>query len=639
MIVPYSLAVDAAGNIYIDDGYCRIRKVDIHGIITTVAGSGKGGYSPDGGLATSSSISTFGLTVDGSGSLYFADFGSPTPSTTFWSRIRKVDANGILSTIAGVGIGGFSGDGGPATSAEISVFSGLTFDGAGNLYIGEGSRIRKVGLNGIITTIAGDGLFGFSGDGGPATSAEIGDESIAADTSGNVYFSDDAVRIRKIDSKGIITTIAGNGTGGFSGDGGLATNAEMAPVSISVDNNGNIYSADRDYTVEFLDALRVRKIDTSGLVNTIAGNGTIGFNGDGKPAISAQIDGPTGIALDSNGNLFVGDFNGYRIRKVDINGTITTAVGDGHLCLNPPPFICAGDGGAATSAQIGSPYGIALDSSGNLYIAQGEGPSVRKVNTAGVISTVAGNGVYGFSGDGGPATSAQFQVPLAVAVDNLGNLYIGDSDSNRIRKVDSSGIIQTIAGNGTSGFAGDGGPATSAEIDSPLAVAVDGSGNLYIGDTGNMRVRKVDAHGVISTIAGNGTEGDSGDGGPATSAELGFITGLALDKSGNLYVADGENNKIRMVDTNGAITTVAGEWHTRFQWGWGTGHRRRVLLSRRPSSRRERSFICRRCFQRPRARNRGGLHYVRCIANYHDSKSRCTGKVELERSSRGQIHR
>jgi len=274
---------------------------------------------------------------------------------------------------------------------------------------------------------------------------------------------------------------------------------------------------------------RIRKVTASGVISTVVGNGTRGFSGDGGPAASAQLNFPYGVAVDVVGNLYIADDGNNRVRKVSAGGVISTVAGNGT-------FGFGGDGGPATSAQLYEPSGVAVDVAGNLYIADTANNRVRKVTVAGVISTVAGNGTSGFSGDGGPATSAQLNLPSGVVVDVADNLYIADTINNRVRKVTVAGVISTVAGNGTAGFSGDGGPATSAQLNAPNGVAVDAAGNLYIAD-GNNVVREVTA-GAISTVAGNGKIGFSGDGGPATSAQLNVPSGVALDAAGNLYIAE-----------------------------------------------------------------------------------------------------
>src|SRR5439155_1734201 len=285
--------------------------------------------------------------------------------------------------------------------------------------------------------------------------------------------------------------------------------------------------------------------------------GSPGFSGDGGPATAAQLSLPYGVALDAAGNLFSADWDNARIRRVDAGtGTITTVAGTGTYGFS-------GDGGPATAAELGAPTGVALDAAGNLFIADWGNARIRRVDAAtATITTVAGTGTHGFSGDGGPATVAELYLPSGVVLDGAGNLFIADLGNARIRRVDAAtATITTVAGNGTVGFGGDGGPATAAELWAPNGVALDAAGDLFIADVGNARIRRVDAAtATITTVAGNGTVGFGGDGGPATAAELMGPSGVALDGAGNLFIADRGNVRIRRVDAGtGTITTVAGD--------------------------------------------------------------------------------
>ena len=314
-----------------------------------------------------------------------------------------------------------------------------------------------------------------------------------------------------------ISTVAGNGIAGYSGDNGPATSAELSfPWGIAFDASGNFYFADNS-------GQRIRKVSTDGTITTVAGNGIAGYSGDNGAATSAQISGPTGVAVDASGNLYIADTYNAKVRKVTTSGIITTIAG---------PWL--------------EPLGVAVDSAGNLYVSD-YFTQVWKVSTSGAVTTVAGNGTQGYSGDGGPATSAALNGPWGVAVDSSGNLYIADQNNYRIRKVSTSGIITTVAGNGNGGYSGDGGPATSAMVYNPQGVAVDAAGNLYICDVSNLRIRKVSTSGTITTVAGNGSGGYSGDGGAATSSSLSGPRGAAFDAAGNLFIADSGNNRIRKV--------------------------------------------------------------------------------------------
>ena len=540
---PYGVAVDGAGNLYIADvSNHRIRKVDSTGTITTIAGTGELGFSGDGGPAVEAELyNPRGVAVDGAGNLYIAESGN--------ERIRKVDSTGTITTIAGTGERGFSGDGGPAVEAELYNPYGVAVDGAGNLYIADYSnhRIRKVDSTGTITTVAGTGQYGFSEDGVPATAVRLAfPRGVAVDGAGNLYIADTSNdRIRKVDSTGTITTIAGTGRFGFSGDGGLAVGAELYnPAGVAVDGAGNLYIAD---TFNH----RIRKVDSTGTITTIAGTWERGFSGDGGPATAARLAFPRGVAVDGAGNVYIAAYGNKRIRKLDSTGTITTIAGTGGRGFS-------GDGGPAVEAELRNPSGVAVDGAGNLYIADTVNHRIRKVDSTGTITTVAGTGQYGFGGDGGPATAVRLAYPDDVAVDGAGNLYIAESSDDRVRKVDSTGTITTIAGTGRFGFRGDGGPAVKADLFNPSGVAVDGAGNLYIADVSNHRIRKVDSTGTITTIAGTGGSGFSGDGGPAVEAKLYNPRGVAVDGAGNLYIAESGNERIRKVDSTGTITTIAG---------------------------------------------------------------------------------
>ena len=356
----------------------------------------------------------------------------------------------------------------------------------------------------------------------------------------------------QIPTNGLIATVAGNGIEYSSGDDGYAMSAELSqPTAAVVDSAGNLYIADSN--------LRIRKVNAStGIITTVAGNGSAGYSGDGGTATDAELNGVYGIALDGSGNIYIADSGNQRIRKVTAStGVITTVAGNGVGGFS-------GDGGLATNAELLYPQAVAVDSVGNIYIADANNERIRKVSfSTGVITTVAGNGTRGFSGDGSAATAAEINIGYAsgggLAVDSAGNIYIADFGNYRVRKVTAStGIISTIAGNGTWGFSGDGGPATSAEISHPAGLAFDLAGNLYIADFGNDRIRRVTDGGTITTVVGNGRYGYSGDGGPAISAELWVAADVVVDSNGNLYIADQANNRIRAVGGTNSLPAPTG---------------------------------------------------------------------------------
>jgi len=549
---PAGITVDSNGNLYIADfGNNCIRKVASGtGIITTVAGNGTAGFSGDNGAATAASLNhPNAVAVDSSDNLYIVDGGN--------RRIRKVDyVTGVISTVAGNGTQGFSGDNGTATSASLNNPYGVTIDNNGNLYFGDlnTSRIRKVDSGtGIITTVAGNGTEAYAGDNGPATSASFDyPRDVTVDSSGNLYIADYINnRIRKVDSgTGIITTVAGNGTEAYAGDNGPATSASFDNLrgGVTVDSTGNFYIADYNNN-------RIRKVASgTGIITTVAGNGTGAYAGDNGPATSASLYSPSHVAIDSSGNLFIADTTNHRIRKVAIGtGIITTVAGSSIGGFG-------GDNGPATSARLYWPSGVTFDSNDNLYIADYGNHRIRKVASGtGVITSVAGNGSAGFSGDGGAAIAASLYRPSEVIVDSSGNLYFAEYYNQRIRKVvNGTGIITTVAGNGTQGFSGDNVAATSASLNNPWGVTIDNSGNLYIADEWNHRIRKVDSGtGIITTVAGNGSYGFSGDNGPATSANVYDPTGVTIDSSGNLYITEWGTGRIRKVYLNLVPTVTA----------------------------------------------------------------------------------
>jgi Secretion system C-terminal sorting domain len=336
----------------------------------------------------------------------------------------------------------------------------------------------------------------------------------------------------------IITTIAGDGTQGYGGDGGPATSAKFNHADFLWLHKGSLYITDAFNH-------RIRKIDlTTNIISTVAGTGVAGYNGDNIAATNAQLQVPEGICLDTAGNMYISDGYNRRVRKVTAStGIITTIAGNGTIGHS-------GDGGAATNAQLGGPWGVFIDKNNNVYICDGIENNIRKVSSAGIISTIAGTGVAGYSGNGGPATNAQVNTPAMIATDSSGNIIFSDGSNHAIRKIDAiTAVITTIAGNGSYGYLGDGGPAFNALLYYPAGIFVDGHNNIFLADALNYVVRKIDGvSGIISTVVGSGISGFSGDGGPATSANLNIPDGIFLDSFGTMFITDYKyNNRVRMV--------------------------------------------------------------------------------------------
>lgn len=572
---PEGIVARNGGGFFTDTFNHRILRLDTNGKVDLVAGTGEAGFSGDGGNPQAARLNApMGLAMDDANAIYFADRDN--------ARVRKISSNGI-TTIAGNGGSGFGGDGGPATNAALAGPNGVAVDKAGNVYVVDTfhHRIRKVTPQGVISTVAGSGPsdpFGgaFAGDGGLAVNARLnGPTSVAVAGDGTLYIADSGNRrVRRVTPDGVISTystfwagtvavdsagnlfitrqdvdvvmkvplsgapfvVAGNGSATTSGDGGPATQAGVpAPTGVSADTDGSVLITQADS--------HVRRVAPNGVISTPVGGGT------GVPAVNGPV---AGIAVDAGSMLF--DPSGaivfvdhYRIRRL-ADGVFSTLVGNGFPGTG-------GDGGPASQAQLDSPGGIVLAPDGSLYVSDGN--VIRKVYPDGTIRRYAGTGTYGSTGDGGPATQATFGFPGSLALDRAGNLYLTDRGSQRIRRIDTDGVVTTVAGTGDPlGPLGDGGPATQASLYSPGAIAFDPAGSLYIGDTVHYRLRKV-TNGIITTVAGNGQEAFSGDGGPATQAGL-TVGGFAWDATGALYLSDFKNSRIRRITPQGVISTVAG---------------------------------------------------------------------------------
>jgi trimeric autotransporter adhesin len=491
-----------------------------------------GGFHGDGGPAAEAAFHLpEHLALDSQGNLYVCDNGN--------HRIRKIDIQtGIISTVFGTGQRASNGDGGPATAASTFTPDAIFVDVHDNLYVGEagGCRLRKVDAKtGIVMTVAGTGVPGWGEEGlpGPETKCNPIECGIWVDADGTIFYSDSSGRLRRIDGQtGIVTTVLG---GTSIHDGGPSTEAFLAcPRGICVGANGQIYMADTQSD-------RIRAIDPlTGIMRTVAGTGARRYGGDNGPALEAYLFSPCDVAVDAENRIYIADTQNGRVRRVDEDGLICTVAGTGEEADR-------GDGGPAICASFSSIRAVAYGPDGNLYIGDAVG-KIRMVDAAtGLIRTVVGIGLLGYSGDGGSAQKARIGIPAAIRFDAAGNLYFADLMFHVVRKVDRQGLITTVAGCGQPGFSPDGTPAVEARLHKPMGLAVSGAGEVYVSDSRNHRVRRVTAEGALQTVAGSATPGDAGDGGAATAANLNEPQGLCFYTPEILLISDHLNNRIKAV--------------------------------------------------------------------------------------------
>jgi len=544
--LPNSIVIDSLGNLYVADRYTyRIRQITPAAVVTTYAGT-TFGYLDGQGTAARFSES-FGIAIDSARNIYVADTNN--------HRIRKISSTALVTTLAGSGTAQFAD--GTGTSASFNLPYGVVVDLVGNVYVSDygNQRIRKITPAGVVTTFAGNGTTGSTN--GTGTNATFANPyGLTIDLDGNLYVADTvSFGIRKITPTGVVTTVAGSGVTGAFAD-GIGTNARFnQPAGVTIDTYGNLYVAD---TIN----QRIRKIGSGtnqlplnqGVVTTIAGNGGTTFT-DGT-GTNAQFNNPYGIAVDSTGNIYVADSANNCIRKITPAGVVTTIAGNGGTTFAD---------GTGTNATFNSPAGLAVDSAGNLYVGDRSNHLIRRITPAGVVTTLAGrNGSLGFQD--GTGTNAIFYQPRGVAVDSAGNVYVADWSNYRIRKITPAGVVTTLAGNGSAGPYIDG-TGTSAGFYLPKGVAVDLTGNVYVVDTNNL-IRKITPTGVVTTLAGQTTPGSTD--GTGTNATFNNPYGVAVDSAGTVYVADRNNHLIRRITSSGVVTTLAGNGTTTFADGTGT---------------------------------------------------------------------
>jgi sugar lactone lactonase YvrE len=536
---PWGVAVDGAGNVYVAErGNQTIRKITPAGVVTTLAGLA--GYrsshaQPNGPIDTTLFNDPSGVVVDGSGSVYVSNWSG--------NSISKITAAGVVTSLAGGGGMGYTdGTGG---GARFSIPAGVASDGLGNIYVAElgNCTIRKVTAAGVVTTVAG--LAGSAGsEDGTGSAARFCDPSgVAMDGAGNVYVADSINdTIRKITPTGVVTTLAGQaGASGYA-DGTVSAAQFNNPMGVAVDGWGNVYVADTGNNM-------IRKITAAGVVTTLAGQTGSAGSADGV-GTAALFNAPTGVAVDGLGSIYVADKGNNTIRKITINGVVTTLAG-----LAAAATVGNTDG-VGIAARFESPWGMAVDGAGNIYVSDTANSTIRKVTATGVVTTLAGlAGVQG-SADG-TGSAARFLFPYGVAVDQSGTVYVADLDNNTIRKVTASGVVTTLAGlAGVQGSAD--GTGSVARFFYPAGIAVDQSGNIYVADKYNGTIRKITSAGAVTTLAGLAGAQGSADG-TGSAARFLYPAGVAVDQSGNVYVADTSNSTIRRITPGGVVTTLAGQ--------------------------------------------------------------------------------
>ena len=584
---PDAVIADARGGVIVGlkNGH-QIVRIGPDGIVTSLAGTGINGNSGDGGPARQASVGQpAGFAFDQSGNLYFSDASN--------NNIRRIGTDGAISTFAGNGKAAYSGDGGPALQAALKQPTQIVFDSKSNLLVADTGNhsIRMIAPDGTITRFAGAGTQSAGGDGGQANlSGLYSPFGVAVDSQSNVYISDTGnQKIRIVTTDGLFNVYAGRGQAGYFGDNGDPLKAYFYfPTTLAFDRADQLYINDQGNS-------RIRRIQADGRIVSWAGSGTKGAEGDGGLAKSANIS-PVAIALDAQNNLLIADGDNNRVRKVTISdGIIDTIAGNGISTYDPRYLFrkgdslyfsdgnaqrirlfqlstgvvsvvagsgnkgFLGDGDTAFNAYLANPRGITVDAAGNLYFADSGNHRIRKVDLSSNISTIAGTGTATSTGDGGLATLASLNEPVDLAFDGSGNLYVAERSGQRIRKIAKDQTISTVAGTGFGGPPdSETGVAASQTLNIPQALAVDKDNSLLIADTGNNRVRRLTADGTINTIAGNGNGSYDGDGGPAVTASLNAPIGVTVDDAGNIYINDSNSSAIRQIGSDGIITTVAG---------------------------------------------------------------------------------
>jgi len=541
---PRDVATDSAGNVYVADAYnSTIRKITPAGVVSTFAGTA-GQFGSVDGTGSEARFNTPGsVAVDSAGNVYVADDGNYT--------IRKITPAGVVSTLAGT-VGKAGSADGDGIAAQFHFLSGIAADPGGNLYVTDsGSHtIRKITSAGVVSTFAGTADQIGSMDGIGSTALFNQPHGIAIDSAGNVYVADtENQTIRKITPAGVVSTLAGTAGQIGSADGSGSAAQFRSPFGLATDSAGNVYVADNfNYTI--------RKITPAAVVSTLAGAAPQFGSADGTGS-AARFNLPAGLATDSAGNVYVADTRNETIRKITPAAVVSTLAGAA------PQF--GSVDGIGSAARFNFPAGIATDTAGNVYVADGENSTIRKVTPAGVVSTLAGT-----AGEVGPAdgigSAARFVYPQGVATDSAGNVYVADTSNYTIRKITPGGVVSTLAGSALRSGSADG-IGSDARFNEPQGLATDLAGNVYVADTENHTIRKITPAGMVSTLAGTALLSGSADG-IGSAAQFSGPYSVATDSAGNVYVADTGNHTIRKITPAGVVSTLAG---TANQFGFADG--------------------------------------------------------------------
>ncbi len=530
---PRGIAGDSSGNVFVVDSLNQtIRKISATGVVTTFAGT-PGVLGSDDGVGSAATFNfPTGIAIDSSGNLYVAD--------AFNSTIRKITSSGTVSTFAG-STGNSGSSDGLGNAAQFYFPQGIAIDNMDQIYVTDtvNSTIRMITPSGLVSTLAGSPGFNGSNDGTGAAATFNNPSGITVDSLKNVYVVDSFnSTIRKITSSGVVSTLAG-AAGQYQDVDGHGSDARFYfPFGITIDTNGNLYISD-------LGNFKIRKINTSNIVSTIAGSNIVFGSDDGQGA-AATFAHPYGIVVDSLNNAYVTEQNNSDIRKIDSAGNVSTFAGSSTNSGSAD--------GVGTSARFSVPTGIALDKDGNLFVSDQNRFTIRKISPAGVVTTFAGSDGVSGSNDGQGA-SASFNNPVGLACDSFGNVFVADSYNFTIRKITPTGYVSTFAG--TAGnFGSTDANGAAASFGSPAYIAIDSSNILYVTDAGNQTIRKISPSGEVTTLAGTQTAGF--DDGQGTAASFNLPQGIAVDSAGNLYVADTNNNLIRKITPAGVVSTILG---------------------------------------------------------------------------------